>query len=193
MPPPTLVSQIEVNSSNLTTHFENCEAIVTVTEGSWLNWAADLTALSNQLLQSTLNHELLNGEIEISNADNHVEVSFLFTTDTEVQLLNKNFRNKDQPTNVLSFPDTELTPENLKTALIFGEPLLLGDIALAEEIILKEAIAQEKTATDHLTHLILHGILHLLGYDHVVDSDAEQMEQHEIKLLAELGIQNPYL
>ena len=187
------MTQIEVNSSNLTPRFENCEAIVTVSEGSWLNWAADLTALSNQLLQLALNHELLNAEIEFSGADNHVEVSFLFTTDPEVQLLNKNFRSKDQPTNVLSFPDTELTPENLKTALMFDEPLLLGDIALAEETILKEAIAQEKTAPDHLTHLILHGILHLLGYDHVVDSDAEQMEQLEIKLLAELGIQNPYL
>lgn len=187
------MSQKEVNSSNLTTHFENCEAIVTASDGSWLNWAADLAALSNQLLQLALNHELLNGEIEFSGADNHVEVSFLFTTDTEVQLLNKKFRNKDLPTNVLSFPDTELTPKNLKTALMFSEPLLLGDIALAEDTILKEAIAQEKTAIDHLTHLILHGILHLLGYDHVVDSEAEQMEQHEIKLLAELGIQNPYL
>jgi len=173
--------------------FDNCDAIVTVSDGSWLNWAVDLTALSNQLLELTLSHEILDGKIEFSGPDNHVEVSFLFTTDAEVQSLNKNFRNKDQPTNVLSFPDTELTPENLKTALMFDEPLLLGDIALAEETIVKEAILQEKTANDHLTHLILHGILHLLGYDHVEESEAEQMEQYEVKLLAELGIKNPYL
>jgi probable rRNA maturation factor len=187
------VSQEEINSSNLATHFENCEAFVTVSDGSWLNWPCDLTALSNQLLQLTLNHELLEGKIEFIDADNQVEVSFLFTTDAEIQSLNKNFRGKDNPTNVLSFPDTELTPENLKNALMYEEPLLLGDIALAEETILKEALAQEKTAIDHLTHLILHGILHLLGYDHVIDSEAEKMEQQEIRLLSELGIQNPYL
>ncbi len=187
------MSQKDVNSSNLTKSFENCEAIVTVSEGSWLNWPSDLAELSNALLKQVLTHEQSDGKIEINGTDNQVEVSFLFTTDTEVQLLNKNFRNKDQPTNVLSFPDTELTSENLKSALMFGEPLSLGDIALAEDTILKEAIAQKKTAIDHLTHLILHGILHLLGYDHVVDSEAEQMEQYEIKLLAELGIQNPYI
>ena len=187
------MSQKKVNSSNKAPSFDNCEAIVTISDGSWENWSTDLTALANQLLQLSLNHELLNQNIELLPTNNHVDMSFLFTTDLEVQQLNKDFRDKDQPTNVLSFPDTELTLENLQSALRFKEPLSLGDIALAEGTILKEAIDQGKTAIDHLTHLILHGILHLLGYDHVVDSDAEQMEQHEINLLAELGIQNPYL
>ena len=114
------------------------------------------------------------------------EVSILLTDDTAVHQLNKQYRNADKPTNVLSFAalDDEYEP--------IVEPMLLGDIIVAFETTKKEAEEQGKTLTNHLFHLIVHGMLHLIGYDHIEDMDAEEMESLEIRILAENGIGNPY-
>lgn len=106
-------------------------------------------------------------------------VSVLFGDDAAVQALNKSWRGKDKPTNVLSFP----APDG------FGA---LGDIALALETVRREAGAQNKTVRDHTAHLIAHGFLHLLGYDHEDDGEAEVMETRERAILADLGIADPY-
>jgi len=106
------------------------------------------------------------------------EVSVVLTNDTEIQKLNKAYRHQDKPTNVLSFP-----------ADIEGE---LGDIILAYETIEKEAKDAHITVHDHLTHLIIHGFLHLLGYDHETQEEAERMEALEIQILADLNVANPY-
>lgn len=108
-------------------------------------------------------------------------VSVLLTDDAELHRLNLEFRGRDKPTDVLSFP-----------ALEMDRPLL-GDIAVAHGVAAKDAAAQGKTLGDHLVHLLIHGYLHLLGHDHETPEDAAIMEAHEISALASLGIDNPYL
>ena len=121
------------------------------------------------------------------------EINILLTDDAAVQQLNKIHLGRDKPTNVLSFPS--LTPEvisSLHTTEKIQTPIILGDVALAFEIIHQESLAQKKTFEHHLLHLTVHGILHLLGFDHVQDEDALVMESLEIKILSSLMIPNPY-
>ena len=101
----------------------------------------------------------------------------------ESQQLNNQHRNKDKPTNVLSFPFE--VPEGI-------EHNLLGDLVVCAHIVKEEAKEQNKNLLDHWAHMIIHGCLHLLGYDHINDADADEMEALEIKILAELSINNPY-
>ena len=115
--------------------------------------------------------------------DADCEVSLLFTDDAQVQQLNEQWRQIDKPTNVLSFAAREA-----------GGPATpaLGDIVLARETIEREAAQQNKTPDDHLIHLIVHGFLHLLGFDHETDEEADEMEAVEIKILSQLNIADPY-
>jgi probable rRNA maturation factor len=122
-----------------------------------------------------------------------VEISLLLTSDAEVQELNREYRGKDRPTNVLSFPDTALDEQGLAEASMMGEPLLLGDIVMARETLVREASEQNKEIQDHLTHLLVHGVLHLAGFDHMEENEAEKMENLEIMILQDLHISNPYL
>jgi probable rRNA maturation factor len=117
--------------------------------------------------------------------------SLLFTTDAEVRTLNSEWRGKDKPTNVLSFPMLE--PEDLQHLATEGPPEMLGDIALAQETCAREAAEKGVSLQDHTAHLIVHGLLHLTGLDHEIsDADAEAMEALEIKALALMGIADPY-
>ena len=124
-------------------------------------------------------------------ASDRLTVSILFTTDAEVHELNRQWRDKDKPTNVLSFPMLDRT-ELLELAPD-GPPEMLGDLALAHETCAREAAAKDIALADHAAHLLVHGLLHLAGYDHETsEADAEKMEALEIKALAELGIGDPY-
>ncbi|MBC7770056.1 MAG: rRNA maturation RNase YbeY [Phycisphaerales bacterium] len=107
-------------------------------------------------------------------------VSLLLGDDAAVSALNKEFRGKEGPTNVLSFPPAG------------GEPGFLGDIALAVETIAAEADFQGKSLDHHAAHIVVHGFLHLVGYDHLNEADAEKMEAREREILATLGIPDPY-
>jgi len=114
----------------------------------------------------------------LSHEDVHeAEASVVFGDDRFIHTLNRDYRDKDKPTNVLSFPQ---------------ELPMLGDSIFAYETIMREANEQDKSFEDHLLHLSIHSTLHLLGYDHINDKEAEEMEAIEIKLLDEMGVKNPY-
>lgn len=117
------------------------------------------------------------------------EVSLLLCDDARIAALNASFRGKRTPTNVLSWPAEATAPADAPRK---PEDGFIGDIALARETIEKEALAQQISVEDHVTHLIAHGVLHLLGYDHETDADAEVMEGLERRALAALGIKDPY-
>lgn len=120
------------------------------------------------------------------------EISIALTDNAHMRALNSQFRNQDKPTNVLSFPAMELHYDNFRDQLMALEECYLGDIALSYETITKEAISQSKNFAAHLTHLVIHSILHLLGYDHEVNEDAIIMEALEVEILQCLAINNPY-
>ena len=108
------------------------------------------------------------------------EVSLLLTDDAEIQVLNRDWRGKDKPTDVLSFPSSEI------------DRPFLGDIAIALETMRKDAAMKDIELAQHLSHLLIHGFLHLLGHDHKDDTEAAEMETLEIAALASLGWPDPY-
>jgi probable rRNA maturation factor len=122
-----------------------------------------------------------------------IEISLLLTNDSTIQGLNRDYRQQDRPTNVLSFPGPMMVGMNRSRPFDEAPPMLLGDVALALETVTGESQDQAKTISDHLSHLIVHGVLHLLGYDHDNDETAARMEGLEIEALARLRIANPYL
>jgi len=119
------------------------------------------------------------------------EVSLLLTDDQEIRALNKAYRSHDRATNVLSFPGLDLREGHVDMAPPPGSAML-GDIVMSHECLIKEAAELEKAPIDHFAHLLVHGVLHLLGYDHDSDERAEVMEGLEAKILKTLGHAAPY-
>ena len=148
-----------------------------VEAGGWAGEAA-LLALAGQAAEAVFAEAGLAAEPE-------TELSLLFTDDAHITALNRDWRGKDKPTNVLSFPAFPIAPGD-------ALPPMLGDIALAFETVAKEAALEEKPFDHHLVHLIVHGLLHLLGHDHEDDAQAEEMEALERAALARLAIPDPY-
>jgi probable rRNA maturation factor len=114
-------------------------------------------------------------------------LSLVLTNDVHISALNRDFRGKDKPTNVLSFPADDAAEAESQ-----GRPELLGDVILARETIEKESANQNKRLEHHAMHLIVHGILHIFGYDHGAADEAEAMEALETRILAKIGIGDPY-
>jgi probable rRNA maturation factor len=119
-----------------------------------------------------------------------VEISVRLTSDSQVQALNAEWRGKDKPTNVLSFPMAE--PYELQAETFIAREMLLGDIILAHGVCASEARDKGISLENHAVHLMVHGTLHLLGHDHHDDDEAADMEAREIRALERLGIANPY-
>ena len=113
-------------------------------------------------------------------------VGIVLTDDAEQRELNRCWRGKDAPTNVLAFPIGEAWPAPP------GAPVLLGDVVLAFETVAREAAEQQKPFANHLRHLVVHGVLHLLGFDHETEADAAIMQTREIAILQRLGVPDPY-
>ena len=127
---------------------------------------------------------------QLTSSERQVELSVRLTGDEEVKALNAQWRGKDRATNVLSFP--QLDPEELEAAGSGGPELMLGDVVLARGVCEREAQEKAIPLEEHAAHLIVHGTLHLLGYDHHDDHSAAEMESREVRALARLGIADPY-
>ncbi len=141
---------------------------------------AQLDTLCSELATSLI--EQIRNQINNSLLISDSELLLRLVDEEEITALNAQFSNKNSATNVLSFPDTlphEISPS-------------LGDIVICIDVVTKEATQQQKVFEHHLTHIILHGILHLLGYDHITEADAIEMEDLEIKILQQIHIPNPY-
>lgn len=153
------------------------EIDIAINAPSWQNNLEDIEQITEQAVSLALSKML--------NHIEHIEVSIVLADDAFIQNLNKQYRDKDKPTNVLSFPQT--APEDTHDTFIS-----LGDIIIAYETIAREALEQGKSLKDHYTHMLVHGCLHLLHHDHETDDEAEEMEAHEIEILSALDIKNPY-
>ncbi len=120
----------------------------------------------------------------LSGRDEPTELTVRIVSEAEITELNRLYRDKDKPTNVLSFPFEKIDGLELP---------LLGDVVICAAVVAEEAKQQTKTEQDHWAHMVVHGVLHLLGYDHVDSAEADEMEVLEIKILAGLSIADPYL
>ena len=127
---------------------------------------------------------------QLGQGERSVELSIRLTSNEEVHTLNSEWRGKDKPTNVLSFPMAD--GEDLESAADPGPELMLGDIILARGVCETEAEDKGVPLDQHAAHLLIHGTLHLLGYDHMDDDSASDMEAREVRALARLGIADPY-
>ena len=127
---------------------------------------------------------------QLARSERPIEISVRLSGDEAVRALNTQWRGKDKSTNVLSFP--MLDEHDLLTANIAGPEMLLGDIILAHGVCETEAAAKGVSVEQHAAHLVVHGTLHLLGYDHEDDAEAADMEAREVRALERLGIGNPY-
>ena len=155
---------------------------ISVEDGAWPPEDA-LETLASRVLSTAAGH-LVDHEGQPFPGE-ATEVSLVFTSDAEIRKINAQWRSQDKPTNVLSFPAFPLAPG--------GRPgPMLGDIVLAQETVGREAVDLGKSFDDHLTHLLVHGFLHLFGYDHMETDEAEKMEGLETRILAELGLSDPY-
>ena len=148
-------------------------------------WASEeyLTAFSDRVLQAASLY--LKTQEEQPFPPTPVEVSLVFTDDAAIRQINAQWRDKDKATNVLSFPAFPLEPGDMPGPM-------LGDIVIAHETVTAEALDLDKSFEDHLAHLLVHGFLHLFGYDHIDTDDADEMEALETRILASLGLSDPY-
>ncbi len=155
---------------------------ISVEEGPWPS-EAELQSLSERVLGAAA--DFLRREEKQPFPKMPPEVSLVFTDDASIREINAQWRNQDKATNVLSFPAFPLTPGKMPGPM-------LGDIILARETLVREAQALGKPFDEHLSHLLVHGFLHLFGYDHMEENDAERMESLETRILAGLGLSDPY-
>jgi probable rRNA maturation factor len=153
------------------------------------NWPPlDWQALAARAIEETVG---ATPHAELATTPATIEVSIRLTSDDEVHTLNRQYRQQDKPTNVLSFPMVQPDLIDGLSNTDDGE-VLLGDIVLAFGVCAREADERAVPVHDHATHLIVHGVLHLLGYDHMTDADAEAMEAIERDVMATLGLHDPY-
>ncbi len=160
---------------------------ISIEDERWVD--VDFEALSSKAITGALLHQGIDAD--------ECDLSVLACNDGRIADLNAEFRCKPTPTNVLSWPAEDLAADTPGAAPVKPEPdftgeIVLGDIAIAWETCVREAKEQGKSMHDHVTHLIVHGLLHLLGYDHIRDADATLMERLEVEILGKLGIDDPY-
>lgn len=152
-----------------------------------LREAGDWDSGADELVRRAAEHAYV-----VTRGGEAAELCIVLADDALVAKLNKAYRGKEGPTNVLSFPAAEMPDTGAPEAVFAGVSPLLGDVVLARETIAREAVDQNKKFADHLSHLTVHGVLHLLGHDHLEDADADEMEALERDILEDLGVADPY-
>ena len=163
------------------------EIAVTISAAGWIRALPDAPAVCRAAALSAFRSTAFSGA-----ENDSLELSILLTGDAQSRNLNRDYRGRDEPTNVLSFPSFPAAGENTPP-LPPGAPLMLGDVIVAYETAEREARRDGKSLGDHLQHLIVHGVLHLQGFDHQTAAAARKMERREISVLKTLGVGNPYL
>ena len=164
----------------------NTQINIDIAEGGWLDELPNIEKISEDIFAKViaeLNPEWLNGKKSVS-------CNLALSNDEEIRQLNSEFRHLDKPTNVLSFAN--LDDEEFESYLKRNDEIELGDIIVALQTMLVQSDDQGLSLHDHYCHILTHGILHLLGYDHIDAEEAKEMEGEEIRLLKIFGISNPY-
>ncbi len=164
---------------------------LTLHDTHWRAEIPDVEKLTERALNEAKSHPEISLRLHMGRVKD-TEVSITLSDDEFVQRLNRDYREQDKPTNVLSFPmtdeDDEAPPEEGEKVGV----VTFGDIIMAFETVKKEALEQKKAFRDHYTHLLIHGFLHLLHFDHTQEEEAQEMERLEAEILATMNIDNPY-
>ena len=155
---------------------------VEVTDPGWDDSVPQAEALARRAAAAALAGARLPSHLD----GRVLELGLRLSDDAELRTLNRDYRHRDKPTNVLAFA---LLDEAVPAS---AAPVLLGDVVVSRETMLAEARSRSKPAADHLSHLVVHGVLHLVGYDHQAAGEADIMEAREIAILAQLGVPDPY-
>ena len=179
-------------------HAFNMDCIFNIEDGRWQAWYDWLRQEGSRIIDCAL--EKGTSDTALAIEESCFEINFLLLGDAQIREINRDHRGKDKPTNVLSFPQFD-TLDDLQSALMqyrdkndyqHKKTFLLGDIVLSYDTIEREAEAASKTMRDHLAHMLVHGMLHLLGYDHQLDYEAQKMENLECEILDMFDIKSPY-
>ena len=173
------------------TEMNKPELNIVINDSRWEDKLATIDDLCRHIFTTTFAFMAKEEPSELFTTKAALNVNLSLSNDEEVHRLNKEFRNMDKPTNVLSFANVD-DPDFEEELANSTEVLELGDIIIALETLEREAQEQSISLQDHLSHLLVHGLLHLLGYDHQEDDEAEHMESLEVKILQQLNIKNPY-
>jgi len=160
------------------------EIDVTISCSAWIEAVPKVEAMCRDAARAACEANVLAPPVA-------AEASLVLADDAFVRALNWDYRKLDEATNVLAFTNTNTTGDAEENGAL-GAPSLLGDVVVAYETAAAEAVAEAKSLADHLCHLVVHGMLHLLGYDHQTTAEADSMERLEVQVLCGLGVANPY-
>ena len=163
---------------------------LSIDDDRWIHTLPNVSALAEKIKDTTFAYVYANEKTVLQTLNKHTFVNVCLSDDANVQQLNRDFRGFDKPTNVLSFANIDFA--DFSNADACFEETDLGNIILAYETMEAEAKIQQVTLAAHFSHLLVHGFLHILGYDHMVEQETEQMENLEVEILNKLNIANPY-
>lgn len=167
----------------------NTELNISINETLWENALPDYQDVSSHVVSSAINFINKHEPLDFFAPEKTLSFNLCLSNDSEVQALNKEFRGLDKPTNILSFANIDDTQFEQQLS---SNKIEMGDMIIALETLKREAEEKKISLHNHFCHLLTHGVLHLLGYDHIEDDEAEHMESFEVKILDLLNIPNPY-
>lgn len=168
----------------------NLELNICIEEQPWLKTLPEVEKISQQVFDNVVGYVKEHEEIDFLLLNKPLNVNLALSNDCHVHELNNEFRNMDKPTNVLSFANID--NENFEREISVSDKIELGDVIIALETMQREAKEKNISFHDHYCHLLAHGLLHLLGFDHIEDDEAEYMEDFEVQILKAMNIANPY-